>query len=153
MYEARLYLDVGLQAYYFLISIFAIWYWMRGGERKSEPAITRTSWQEWVGLGLVTAVGIGILATAISQLDLAWMPQTDVPLWDATVTVGSLAATWLLVRKRIENWLVWIVVDSAYVPLCLYKELYFFAGLYTFYIVACVYGWVIWRKHMKLQVA
>lgn len=149
MYQARLYLDVGLQGYYFVVSAFGMWYWMRGGKRRTELQITTTPIREWVWLGLVTIAGIAILAAAISQLDLAWMPRTDVPVWDATVTVGSLGATWLLLRKRIENWLVWIVVDSLYVPLCLYKELYFFAALYGFYILACVYGWMIWRHHMK----
>ena len=66
-------------------------------------------------------------------------------------TGGSLVGQYLLMRKRIENWLVWIVVDIIYVPILWYKQLYPTSVLYALYLGVAVYGYWEWRKSMEKE--
>ena len=69
--------------------------------------------------------------------DAAW------PWWDAAIAAGSVAAQLLMALRKLENWLLWIAVDLASIPLYLAKGLWLFAGLYLIYLVlAC---WGLWR--------
>lgn len=152
MYQKQVYLEVGLNFYYLAISMFGIWYWMRGGREGKSLAISLTPQTEWIVLGVVavvTTIGLGLLIDNLPEV-LGLVP-TDVAWIDSITTVLSLVATYLLVRKRLENWLVWIVADAIYIPLMIYKEAYFFAGLYGFFLVACIFGIITWRKHMEVQ--
>ena len=56
---------------------------------------------------------------------------------------------WMLARKYLEQWWVWIVVDAVCVGLYIYKELYFTAGLYALYAIIAIFGWLNWKKLMK----
>jgi nicotinamide mononucleotide transporter len=153
MYRKQVYLEVGLNLYYMLISIFAIWYWIRGGKQGGHLQISKTTQREWIGLVLFAIVGSVALALFIDNVpEVIGLTPTDVAWPDAITIVLSLGATYLLVRKRIENWFVWIIADAIYVPLMMYKEAYFFAGLYGFYLLACVLGLITWSRHMKAQI-
>ena len=152
MYQSRLYLEVGLNGYYLVISFIGFFYWLRGGKGQTPLRISRTRMRKWIILAVIAGAGTVVLALIIGNFpDLDWLPRTDVPWWDSVTTVLSLIATWMLVTKRIENWLVWIVTDSLYVPLMHYKGLYFLEALYGFYLVVCIFGWMTWRKHLKRQ--
>ena len=75
------------------------------------------------------------------------------PHWDAFTTAGSLAAQYLLMRKRLENWLLWVVVDIIYVPILWYKHLYPTSALYALYLGLAVYGYVEWRRALRRTAA
>ena len=68
------------------------------------------------------------------------------PLADGFLTAGSLLGQALLSRKKIDNWLVWIVVDILYVALYIYKDLMLTAFLYAIFVVLAGYGWRAWSK-------
>ena len=68
------------------------------------------------------------------------------PFWDALTTSISLASQWLLNRKRLENWIGWIVVDIIYVPLYAYKELYLTSILYALFLIMAIMGLRAWRE-------
>lgn len=154
MVQKQVYLEVGLNLYYLFISLFATWYWVRGGKEHHHLPISKTPLREWLWLSAIVAVAIVALAFFIDTFpERLGLPATDVAWLDSITTVLSLAATYLLVRKRFENWFVWIVADSIYIPLMIYKEAYYYAGLYAFYILACFLGIATWRWHMKTQSA
>jgi nicotinamide mononucleotide transporter len=60
--------------------------------------------------------------------------------------VLSLIAQWMISQKKLENWLVWILVDVISIPLFAFKGFYLTAGLYGVFLVLCVVGWIAWRK-------
>jgi nicotinamide mononucleotide transporter len=77
-----------------------------------------------------------------------WVPWTD-----ATLTAASLVAQWMMTRKLLGNWLVWIAVDVVYVPLLAYKGLYAFAILYAVFLGLAVKGYVDWRRDLRGRAA
>ena len=72
--------------------------------------------------------------------------DSRVPLFDSMSTALSVVAMWMLSRKLVEQWLVWLVVDMISVGLYLYKDIPFTAGLYTLYCVLAIVGYRRWLK-------
>ena len=68
------------------------------------------------------------------------------PFWDAMTTAASIVAMWMLSRKYIEQWLVWLAVDLITIGLYLYKGIPLTAGLYALYSALAVAGYLRWRK-------
>lgn len=89
-------------------------------------------------VGVVVTVGITAFLSAATD--------STVPFWDALTTVLSLQATYLLTRKRLENWWVWIVADVLYIALYAHKELYLTSVLYAGFLGLCIAGLVQWRR-------
>mgnify|MGYP003800841941 FL=1 len=72
--------------------------------------------------------------------------DSTVPFCDSLTTALSIVALWMLSRKYIEQWLVWLVVDAITVGLYLYKEIPITAGLYTLYTCMALAGYFRWRR-------
>lgn len=147
-WDARLYAEVGLQVIYIMLQVYGWWYWMRGGEGRAEPPISRATPRLLAGLGLL---GLG------AWVAMAWLlgrhTDTDVAWWDALTTVLSLIAQWLIGRKILENWYVWIAADLLYVPLFVYKGLYLTGALYVVFLILCLVGLGTWRRTLRATVA
>lgn len=151
-YQAGLYADFGINIYYLLVSVYGILYWWKGrqgGDVQSskevqELAISHTPGQMWARLGIISLVLFLLIAfILISSTD------STVPWLDSFTTALSIVAMWMLARKYVEQWLVWIVVDAVSAGLYIYKELYFTAGLYALYTVIAYFGYVEWKRLMK----
>lgn len=88
---------------------------------------------------------------------LAWgtamhrLTNASYPWWDGGIAVASVAAQILMARRKLENWLIWIAVDLASVPLYLAKHLWAFAGLYAIYLALSVWGYFGWRRAMRMS--
>ena len=74
------------------------------------------------------------------------LPGVSLPYLDAGLTTLSLVAQWMMTRKILENWMLWIIVDLVYVPMYFYKDLRPTAGLYAVFLVLAVLGFVQWRR-------
>jgi nicotinamide mononucleotide transporter len=142
-YRARLYADCGLQGLFIVLSLYGWYEWLYGGSGKTELGVTRTTRPEWL---------LGALFTAAFTLGFGYYlrQHTDaaLPYLDSLTTGGSVVAQYLLTRKRLENWLLWIVVDLIYVPLLWVKELYPTSVLYALYLALAAYGYWQWRREM-----
>ncbi|MFC6998351.1 nicotinamide riboside transporter PnuC [Rufibacter roseus] len=143
-YEAKLYADMGLQVMFAILNFYGWYMWLHKGNQRVERPVTQTTKRQWGYLAVLVplfTVGLGYFLHTKTDADLAF--------WDAGTTAVSLGAQWLMSRKKLENWLVWIVVDAVYVPIYLYKELYPTAGLYFIYLGLAWWGYVDWKKSMK----
>ena len=136
--HSRLYADMGLQVVYFAFGVYGWWNWVYGGERLGALRISRTPVTEWLVLAALAPLATWGLWAVLVEV------QGASPFWDATTTVLSLVAQYLLCRKRLENWLVWIVVDALYVPLYLSRDLHLTALLYAVFLLMCIYGFRAW---------
>jgi len=141
-WKARLYADFGLQGVYFILGIYGWWKWLHGGADRSAIRVTRTTRAEWIGCGGFIVLGTWGLR------ELLMMANGSAPFLDSLTTALCLAAQFLLGRKKLENWFLWIAADLIYVPLYLSKQLPLTAILYAGFLLLCVIGWNRWRKEM-----
>ena len=141
-WRARLYADFGLQGIYLILGIYGWWAWLHGGEHRAPLPVSRTTRAEWIGLPVILIAGTWGLRELLMHINGA------APFWDATTTVLCLCAQYLLSRKRIENWLFWIIADIIYVPLYISRGLPLTAILYAGFLLLCVVGWQRWRKEI-----
>lgn len=138
--NSRLYGDAGLQGVFVAVSVWGWYQWLRGGTQHQPLQATRLRRSGWWWCGLAWLTGFLALS-----LFLRRFTDTDVPHMDGFLTAGSLVGQFLLSRKKLENWLVWIVVDLLYVGLYLYKHLMLTALLYALFVLLAVAGWRAWR--------
>ncbi len=144
--KAKLYADMSLQLYYLVISFYGWYYWMFGQKKKEEKKIpvTRAS-KKTLYWSLIAAIAFFI---GISQI-LIYLTDSDVPYLDAFTTSLSFIATWMLARKIIENWLIWVIVDAVSAGIYIYKGLYPTTVLFAVLTVLAVVGYLSWMKYIK----
>lgn len=144
-WRVGLYGEVALQLVFASIAVYGIWRW-RGRRAGEVRPVVRGSRGELALVGAVIVV-LGVVFWRI----LAGATDSTVPGWDGSTTAVSLAAQWLMSRRVIENWWLWIAVDVVYVPLYAYKGLLSTAALYAVYMALCVLGLRDWRRELEAQ--
>ncbi|MCA8831602.1 nicotinamide riboside transporter PnuC [Hymenobacter pini] len=147
-YQAGLYSDGFLQVWFIGLSVYGWYQWLYGGRNETKLAVSHTRPAEWLGCLLFVA-----FYTLGAGYYLQHYTDAALPHWDALTTAISLAAQYLLMRKRLENWWLWIVVDVMYVPILWYKHLYPTSALYALYLGLAVYGYWEWRQALRKEQA
>jgi nicotinamide mononucleotide transporter len=142
-YEAKLYADMGLQVVYFALSLYGWYEWLYGGENRTELHVSQTS--RALGVRLIV---IGVVCAATLGTALARFTDAALPYLDSATTSTSLVAQWMMTRKILENWAVWMVVDVIYVGMFIFKKLYLTAGLYSVFFVLAVMAYVQWKRSL-----
>ena len=130
-----------LNFYYMGMAVYGFLLWRSGGEKGEELEITEWSLEKNMVMiisGLVIATVLGYLSDTYTDAKFAYL--------DTFVMVFSVLATWMLANKILENWLYWMVVDSA--AIVLYWQSGYLATivLFTLYILLAFYGYSSWRK-------
>jgi nicotinamide mononucleotide transporter len=143
-YEAKLYADMGLQAVYIVLAAYGWWHWLHGGANRGTLAVSRAPMRELILLGLAFLLGTAALSTVLARTT-----DASLPLADSALTAASLVAQYMMTRKYVECWLVWIVADAAYVVMFIYKGLWPTAGLYLLFTILAVVGWRHWRASLR----
>ncbi|HVX23888.1 MAG TPA: nicotinamide riboside transporter PnuC [Candidatus Saccharimonadales bacterium] len=142
---SRLYADAGLQIVYIVLGFVGWYWWLKGGEHKSELKVQHIGVLESLALAIV-----GIVATVGFTRFLASINDVA-PFWDGLTTVSSLVAQYMLTRKYLENWYVWIATDVIYIGLYGFKHLALTAVLYVIFLTMCLVGVRDWRKSATKQ--
>jgi nicotinamide mononucleotide transporter len=139
----RLYADMGLQIVYIALGIIGWYLWLHGGENRGKLKVRTSGLLELVilaGIGIGTTIGMTFFLKSVND---------SAPFLDALTTVLSLIAQYLLTRKAIENWYLWMTADVIYVGLYLYKHLVLTSVLYALFFAMCVGGLRLWLKSRK----
>jgi nicotinamide mononucleotide transporter len=139
-YEFQLYGDAGLQIYFVATSFYGWYYWINKTRSPEKPIVSLTN----AGLGKV-AMSIVVLTVLLGSF-LDHFTDTNVPYPDGFCTAISFVAQFLMTRKVLQNWILWIIVDICYVPLYLYKNLALTSILYTLFLALAIMGYLQWRK-------
>lgn len=140
-YNAKLYGDVFLNIFYVISGFYGWIYW--NSKKNDVFLITKIS-NKWITyLFLITLIQIVIYWYILKKLN------SDKIIFDAILTAFSFTATYMMARKWLENWILWIVIDAAYVVLYLLKELPVYALLYSFFTIMALYGFLTWNKQLK----
>lgn len=144
-YRSGLYADCSMQAYYVLAGLYGWCVWQRNKAGATQK-------QKTLRIGHTPLRIVPILLTAYIcahigiYLLLVRFTDSTVPFWDSFTTALSIIAMWMLSRKLVEQWLVWLLVDLTTVGLYLYKDIPLTAGLYLLYSALAIVGYLRWRK-------
>jgi nicotinamide mononucleotide transporter len=140
-HQEKLYASKWLQLVFIALQIYGWYEWLHGGKDKGELKISRTSIRLNFLLG-----GLAIAGTAAMAYGFAKFTDNASPLLDSAVTVLSLIAQWMVAKKYLENWLVWIAVNLLTIALGIRQKLYPTAGLYAIFFILAILGLLEWRK-------
>ena len=135
---------MSLQFYYVVISVYGWINWKHGksGDKEELPT-TKASGTLLIKISIATG-----LIYLVYYFVLAKFTDSTIPKVDSLVGALSIIGTWMLARKLLENWIVWIVVDGLCVGLYIYKELYPTTVLFAIYTVMSVIGYRQWKKSL-----
>ena len=139
--RAKLYADMGLQVVYLALSVYGWYEWKFGGTDRTELRVTRTSRRQ-AAILVALAVSFG----AVLGLYLDRNTDAALPWIDSAAVATSLAAQWMMTRKLLENWLVWVAVDVVYVAMFITKGLYVTSVLYAAFLLLATQGFFLWRR-------
>jgi nicotinamide mononucleotide transporter len=123
----------------------SIYGWIVWGSnnQKIQKKIAYSSSSEIIFSFIITVVFFFIIYLALSQTD------SDVIILDSITTSLSLTAMLLLARRKLENWMYWIVADIIYIPLFFYKGLYIASLQYLVFLVLAISGYIKWKKSLR----
>jgi len=142
-YDAKLYGDTVLQFYFLSTAIYGWYYWIKRKEEKKKPIVKASGNQL-----LLCFLAIIVLTISIGYL-LDSKTNSDVPYIDAFCTSVSFVAQFLMTRKILQNWLLWVFVDICYIPLYIHKDLMLTAVLYFVFAIIAWNGYRDWQKTYK----
>ncbi|MFA5494699.1 MAG: nicotinamide riboside transporter PnuC [Porticoccaceae bacterium] len=141
LWHASLLMQSLLNGYYMAMAVYGWWQWRRGGTSHEGVAISRWPWRRHGLLGVAVALAAAVTGYMLDTTsDAAW------PYVDSLITWGSVAVTWMVAKKILENWLYWIVINSVCIFMYFDRGLYLSSTLFAFYVVIAIFGYYSWRS-------
>ena len=140
--HSRLYGEASLQLLFVALAGWGWWQWLRG--RADDGQTLQVGWLS--ARQRLLAAALTLAAWPLVGLLLQRATDTDVPFLDALPTVASVTGQLLLGRKRIENWAVWLFVNTVSLALFAYKGLWLTVLLYALFAGLSVVGWRAWQR-------
>ena len=143
-FVSKFYADMALQVYYVIVSIYGWYFWLKGSpDRKTRLQVSFTPRKLWIALALASLLFFLIIVFILKNYT-----DSPIPNGDALTTALSLVATWMLARKYLEHWLVWIFVDFLSAVLYALTGLWPTTILFVVYTVMAALGYISWRKNL-----
>lgn len=145
-FHSKLYAAMALQFYYAVMSVYGWYYWLKGNNENTgkKAPIRHTKKKEWMKItGVSIAIFLMILIILYNYTD------SDVPVIDSFTTTASIVATWMMARKLIENWIIWIISDIVSVFLYLEKGLWATVLLFIVFTAMAVVGFFEWKRNLN----
>ncbi|RTE54524.1 nicotinamide riboside transporter PnuC [Arenibacter aquaticus] len=138
--------DMLINAYYFAMSVYGWYVWTRKVDETHFIPITTTSLKEkkWsLALFVATVLFVVLVYLIFDKFD-SWTAYLD-----AMTTAIFFVGMWLMARKKLENWVYWIIGDIISVPLYLYKGLIFTSIQYFLFTIIAIFGYLAWKKSLN----
>lgn len=144
LWQQRLFAGVGLQLCFLGISAYGWYHWLYGGQQQSELRVSRAT------PGLLAGIAVTWVTATLGYgwLVVTYTVDPALPWLDAGLSAASLLAQWLLSRKVLENWLVWVTVNVLYVGMFYYQGLFIYSGLYVVLFFLAGKGYLDWRRNL-----
>lgn len=143
-FNYKLYADMGINAYYFSMSIYGWYVWTHPRANQSVVPVTWLKPSGWLAAAIIFLLSYGTLSFVLTQFT-----DSDVPYWDSFTTSSAFVGMWLMAKKKVENWIFWIITDLVSVPLYFYKGLILTSTQFVFFTVLASMGLVAWIKSAK----
>lgn len=142
--QYKLYADMGINAYYFSMSIFGWYVWTHPKEGQKVLPVTWLKPSGWL-----FSIGIFLISYLTLYLVLSRFTDSDVPYWDSFTTASAFVGMWLMAKKKVENWIAWIITDLVSVPLYFHKGLILTSFQFLFFTILATLGLIAWIKSAK----
>lgn len=143
-YQNKLYSDMLLQIFFIVMQIYGWYTWSNNSHKTTKLEVSWLTFKEqllWITGIIALSIVIGFCMKRYTNADL--------PYIDAATAAMSIAAQWLMTRKKIENWLIWIIADLIYMAIYLAKSLYFTTVLYLIFLILAYKGFITWKNHLS----
>lgn len=142
-YNQRLFGDMSLNVFYFFSGIYGWYYW--SSHRKQSFKVSP------LPVKYLPVIALSIIIQSIAYYYILTFFRSDQVLFDSILTACSFTCTYLMTKKWVENWLLWVMIDGAYVCLYIIKEMPTYAILYFFFTLMAAYGFYSWKKQLHRQ--
>ena len=143
-----LYAEGSLNFYYTSMSIYGWVLWSRKkyGSGEKKIVITKSTRKEWL-----IAIGFFVACYILLLTILKNYTKSTVPYADAFASASAYTGMWLMARKKLENWLWWIITNAASIPLYFIKHAVFTSFQYIVFLILAIMGYMEWRKKLKIR--
>jgi nicotinamide mononucleotide transporter len=146
--NAQLYADMGINAFYFFMSVYGWIMWTRKVDESKQRPITFLNKKDWLisaGMFIFSLVVIYLLLHYFKSDDDAYW-SNNIPYIDIFTTSIFIVGMWQMALKKVENWIFWIIGDVISVPLYFYKGLVFTSLQFFVFLIIAVLGYLEWKK-------
>ncbi len=140
-WQSKLYSDMQLQIVFIVLSIYGWYEWLFGGKAKTELPVSKMPTALWL-----PCIIIFVLFTLASGYFHDHYTDANLPYIDSSLTGISLIAQWMMARKYLENWILWIMADVFYPILFWYRDLNVTSILYILLLLLAIKGYQDWKK-------
>lgn len=140
-FVTKLYAYASINVFYFVMSVYGWYNWLRTGDNEEKIKIAVCSKKERIGNSIAILVFFIVLLILLKRFT-----DSVVPIWDALTTAIYIIGMWLLARKKIENWILWIIGDFISIFLFAYEKLYFSSFQFLVFTIIAVLGYLEWQS-------
>lgn len=140
-FNVKLYADFFLQIIFFIQSLYGWFNWSTNKQSNSKVVIQELNKIEIFKYFILFIVGWYSLFKFLTIYT-----EASIPFIDSQLAVLCIIANWLLSKRIIQNWIIWIYVDFIYIFLYYYKELYISSGLYLILLFLAINGYINWKN-------
>lgn len=146
-FNIKLYADMSLQGVFLFFQFYGLYQWRYGSKENKPIAMQVVSLATCLSL-VVAAI---ILLAGISFI-LKHSTDSTTIYADATITALSLIAQWMMSKKYLQHWVLWIIIDLISINLYISKTLYLTALLYLIFMLLCFRGYYQWRETLNKSI-
>ncbi len=139
-----LYAEAGVNVYYTIMSVLGWIWWLQKQNGKKTIHIHYSSKKEWV-----ITILFFLICWIVLYLILSNFTSSTVPLADGFASASAYTAMWLMAKKKIENWLWWIITNTTSIPLYFIKGYVFTSFQFLVFLILAILGWMEWRRRIK----
>lgn len=139
-----LYADASLNIYYFIMSVYGWYNWTK---KKESGLLYPISWCNKNELG--AGIFLFLASWGILYYVLQNFTNSNTPFLDSLVSGSAVTAMWWMAKRKIENWLAWIVSNIVAIPLNFYKGFMLFTLMYILFLLMAWMGYIAWKKEIK----
>lgn len=144
MWQAQLYMETLLNGFYAVMALVGLQQWLRGGAEHKGVSIISFTWRQHLACLALTLLLAGANGWLMQRYTAAAWPFVD-----SFITWGSVLTTFLVIRKVLENWLYWVLLDGIAVLVYIERGLYLTALLFVAYVVIVIFGYFKWRREYR----
>lgn len=140
-FNYKLYADMGINVFYFWMSVYGWYMWTHHNNKTEERPITFCTSKEHI----VSIIGL-VASFFIMYYLLSNYTDSDVPMIDSATTSIFIVGMYLMAIKKIENWIYWIIGDIISIPLYTYKGLVLSSFQFLVFLILAIMAYAEWRK-------